>query len=263
MAQARGQNERSDAARALAAAPHPRDARGVAFRTTRWSLIARASREDEVAASALDELCRIYWPAVYALYRGEGLGPEEARDLTQGLFLNLLERRDFGRADPDRGRFRAFLRTCARHWLANERRKDRTAKRGGDVAHFALDVDDEEQRRGREPVDRLDAAALFDRRWAQAVIEQALAGLEAEEREAGRGEVFEHLRPALGDVRPARPWADVAAGLGTTEGALRVAAHRLRKRFRERLEAEVRDTLAEPGGDPGGELAELLEALQA
>ncbi|MCR9245937.1 MAG: hypothetical protein NXI31_12965 [bacterium] len=234
----------------------------MAFHTTRWSLIARASGRDEPARRALDELCRIYWPAVYAMYRADGLPPDEAGDLTQGLFAHLLERGDFERAEASRGRFRGFLATCARNWRANERRAARAEKRGGDVAHLSLefDLESEEARWSREPVDRLDAAALFDRRWAQAAIERALSELTAAEIEAGRGELLPHLRPTLEGQAPS--WARLAAEIGTTEGALRVAAHRLRQRFRDRLEAVVRDTLADPTAD-GAELSALWEALDA
>lgn len=232
----------------------------MAFHTTRWSLIARAHGDDAVAKKALDDLCCIYWPPVYAMYRGEGMPSEQARDLTQGLFASLLERHDFELADPQKGRFRAFLRTCARNWLANERDRERALKRGGAAKTFSLDAGDEEQRYLAEPHDQLDAAALFERRWAQAVIEQALSQLEQAEKEAGRGHVFASLRPVLEGDAPAGSWAELAAELATTEGALRVAAHRLRQRFRERLEAEVRDTLSDEQG-PDAELAELLAAL--
>jgi RNA polymerase sigma factor (sigma-70 family) len=239
----------------------------VAFRTTRWSLIARATRgDDEVAVRALDELCRIYWPAVYALYRGEGIAVEEARDLTQGLFTVLLERGDFGKADRERARFRSYLSACARHWLANQRDRERALKRGGGVALVPLVVDDdavagEERRLVREPIDARDAEAWFERRWAQALIEHALAGLAAEERAAGRGVVFDLVEPSLSGASPPRPWAELADELGTTEGALRVAAHRLRQRFRDRVAREVRETLGEDVSE-GEELAVLLAALQ-
>src|SRR5690606_34251761 len=184
-----------------------------------------------------------YWTPVYALYRAEGLDVDAARDLTQSLFAELLARRDLSSADRERGRFRAFLRACAKHHLANERKRARAQKRGGGRTVEPLEVGGEEARLSREPVDRLDPAALFDRRWAQAVIESALERLGVDERHAGRGRLFEILRGALDGSGPARPWAVVASELGTTEGALKVAAHRLRARFRERILAEVRETL--------------------
>jgi DNA-directed RNA polymerase specialized sigma24 family protein len=133
----------------------------VAFQTTRWSLIARAKHSDDGARQALDELCRVYWPPVYAMYRGEGVAAEQARDLTQGLFASLLERQDLGKANPERGRFRSFLRTCARNWLLNERDRDQARKRGGDAKQFSLVIDEEEQRFLCEPATCLDAAAIF------------------------------------------------------------------------------------------------------
>lgn len=234
----------------------------MAFQTTRWSLIARATQVDDGAAKALNELCQIYWPAVYAMYRASGVESDRARDLTQGLFADLLEREDFAKADRERGRFRTFLRTCARNWLNNQHAHDKAQKRGGGTQMFSLDATAEERRLQAEPTEEYDAASMFERRWAQAVIELALDRLATEEHDNGRGEVFEILRPALEGDTAAKPWAELATDLGTTEGALRVAVHRLRKRFRERLEAEVRDTLADHDLD-GDELAELLSALQA
>lgn len=236
----------------------------VAFQTTRWSLVARAAKGDEGARLALDELCQLYWPPVYAMYRRDGTSADRARDLTQGLFASLLERDDLQKASPERGRFRAFLRTCARNWLANERDREHAQKRGGGRQPFSIETDDEEQRFLREPVDNLDASAVFERRWAQVVIEQALAQLAADERDAGRGKVFDILRPTLEGDAPAQSWAELADGLHTTEGALRVAVHRLRRRFRARIETQVRDTLGDAAGDDeGSELSELLSALQA
>lgn len=196
------------------------------------------------------------------MYRAGGINPDRARDLTQGLFADLLEREDFAKADPERGRFRAFLRTCARNWMHNEHNRERAKKRGGAAQTFSIDTPEEEQRLQHEPMIEQDAGAIFERRWAQAVIEQALNALAAEEHQGGRGNVFEILRPSLEGDNLSQPWAKVAADLGTTEGALRVAVHRLRQRFRARLEAEVRDTLAEHDTD-GNELAELLSALQS
>lgn len=226
----------------------------------------RACGDAEGARRALEELCASYWPPVYALYRREGLAPDSARDLTQSLFAELLGRNELERVDPQKGSFRAYLRACARHLLAHHRDAARAQKRGFGVAIVSLDVDDEEARLAREPVDGLDAAALFERRWAQAVIESALKRLEAEERRAGRAAQFQALRPGLEGVSPPRSYAELAAALGTSEGALKVAAHRLRNRFREALIVEVRETLpavdtAEPSADGQRELRELLAAL--
>lgn len=234
----------------------------MSFHTTRWSLVVRAGRGDADGRRALDELCAIYWPAVYAAYRHEGLDVEAARDLTQGLFADLLQRGDFRKASRDRGRFRAWLRTCARNFLHNERDRALAQRRGGGQPVLSLDVADEEGRLRTEPLDRLDPEALFERRWAQAVIETALERLTQAEAAAGRAALFAALRPALDGAAFPRPWAELATELGTTEGSLRVAAHRLRARFRERLLAEIRDTLDDPAA-AGAELDELMRALQA
>ena len=228
----------------------------------------RAGGADAAARRALEELCALYWPPVYALYRRAGLEPESARDLTQSLFADLLGRHDLERVDPQRGSFRAYLRACARHLLANHREAARAQKRGFGVALVSLDVDDEEARLAREPVDGIDAAALFERRWAQAVIESALARLERQERAAGRDALFVALRPGLEAASPSTPYAELARSLGTSEGALKVAAHRLRARFRDALLAEVAETLPAPlagdgAADGSAELRELFLALTA
>jgi RNA polymerase sigma-70 factor (ECF subfamily) len=232
------------------------------FRTTRWSLVARAGGADEDGRRALEELCALYWPAVYAFYRRERLDPEAARDLTQGLLLDLLQREDLGRADPTRGRFRAFLRTCARHYLANERDRQRAHKRGGGHVVESLDTATEEGRLRREPIDAMDADAVFERRWAMAVIDTALAALEQEEIGCGRGRLFAVLRPTLEGESLSRTYVELAAELGTSEGALKVTAHRLRQRFRQRLLEEVGHTLDQPEL-AGDELEQLLAALRA
>lgn len=220
----------------------------------------RAGGEDAEARGALDELCASYWPPVYALYRREGLDVEAARDLTQSLFAELLARGDVARASPEKGRFRAYLRTCARNLLANHRDAERAQKRGGGRAPLSLDVDGEEARLLREPIDALDAAAVFERRWAQAVIESALTRLERDEARAGREAQFFALRPTLDGDANAKPYAALAEDLGTSEGALKVAVHRLRARFKDALLVEVRETLPD-GDEPGAELRELLAAF--
>lgn len=231
------------------------------FQTTRWSLILRARQPDAVGREAIEELLAAYWQPVYAFYRRLGADAETAADLTQGLFAHLLTRDDLAAAAPERGRFRAFLATCARHWWMNERARATSAKRGGGVTPLPLDRGETEAWLATEPVHGLDADAVFERRWAQTVIERALWQLEQEELAAGRREQFAVLRAVLDGSPPPEPWAVLATRLDTTEGALKVAAHRLKERFRVRITAEVRQTLADECA-PGEELQELLAALQ-
>lgn len=230
--------------------------------TTRWSLILRARQQDAAGQAALAELCAAYVAPVYAFFRRLGADGDGAADLTQGLFADLLERDSLRSADPQRGRFRAFLKTCARHWWSNERDRAAAGKRGGGRRALAIDREALETWLQDVAVDDLDPEALFERRWAQTVIERALWRLEQDEIAAARQPQFEVLRTILDGSPPPAPWTALADRLHTTEGALRVAAHRLRARFRELLIGEVRDTL--PGDDdPGHELQELLAALQA
>ena len=229
------------------------------FHSTRWSMIRRARTDDASGRAALEELCSVYWRPVYTFYRAEGLPAVEAEDLAQGLFAAILSRGDLQAVDAQRGRFRAWLKACARHHLTNVREHDRAQKRGGGRLHRPLDFGDEESKLSLEPADHNDPARAFDRRWAQLVLEQAQARLEESERRAGRGQQFEILRYVLDGGAPLRPWAELAERLQTTEGALRVAAHRLRERFRQSLLAEVRETLDEES--EGSELQELMAAL--
>lgn len=231
------------------------------FQTTRWSLILRARTPGSAGAQALGELLGAYWQPVYVYYRRLGAPRDAAADLTQGLFADLLARGDLAVADPGRGRFRTFLRTCARNWWHNERERARASKRGGDVRLLPLDPDDAETWLAVQPIDTLDAEALFERRWACTVIDRAVWRLEQGELAANRRAQFAVLRTVLDGNPPARPWADLARALGTTEGALKVAAHRLKARFRDLLAAEVRETLPDEVA-AGAELQALLAALQ-
>lgn len=222
----------------------------------------RAKRPDGDGARALDELLGAYWEPVHAFYRRLGADRETAADLTQGLFTDLLARGDFATPDPGRGRFRAWLRTCARHWWNNQRERAAAQKRGGGREVRSLAHDDVEQWLRSEPVERIDAEAVFERRWAATVITRAVERLEGEEAAAGRRDQFAVLRGVLDGGPPGERWGALAVRLDTTEGALKVAAHRLKARFRAALEAEVRDTLPDEVA-PGDEIRALLEALQA
>ena len=245
-----------------------------AFHTTRWTLVVRAYREggEEVvreAREALEQLCSTYWYPLYALARREGLGSDGAEDAVQGFLAELLERRDLAQADPDQGRLRAYLSVAFRHYLSNERRRAGALKRGGDRLRLPMDPAQAEERYGGASGQALDPAALFDRAWALTLIEQVLAELEEGYRQRGRGAWFDALRPGLvGDVGLANH-ARAAEGLGSTEGEVKVAAHRLRERFREALLQAVAHTLEEPEAESQRlagrqvELAALFAALGA
>ena len=230
------------------------------FLTTRWSLVLRAGGAPSPEASeALEELALRYWFPLYAYARRRGLDDEGARDLVQGFFARLLERRDLEGVSPERGRFRAYLLAGVKHFLVNERERAGTLKRGGDREHLSIDTRDADTRFGLEPTDDATPERHFERAWAHAVLERAMDRLAADYAERGKSALFERLRGLLteGDDTP---YAELAAEHGMTEGAVKVAVHRLRQRFGEKLRAEVADTVPDPA-DVEDELRQLFGAL--
>jgi RNA polymerase sigma-70 factor (ECF subfamily) len=231
------------------------------FPTTCWSRVAQASDPSNPEASiALEGLCRDYWYPLYAFVRRRGFGPDDAGDLVQGFLADFLERRDLADADRQRGRFRSFLRTACAHFLAHERARERALKRGGGRRLISIDLPAAEGRYGREPSHELTAERLFERRWALDLLGHVLARLEGESIDSGKGRLFAHLRPTLeGDPRAAS-YRDVGAALGLSEGAVKVAAHRLRARYRDLLREEVARTVVDPA-EVDAELSDLIGAL--
>lgn len=235
------------------------------FGTTRWTLVAAAGKQaTPEARRALSELCGLYWYPVYAFVRRRGYSADEAPDLTQGFFARLIEKNDLADADRTRGRFRSWLLASVKHFLANEWDRATAQKRGGGRAVFSLDIDadDAEGRYKREPSHQLTPERIFDRRWALTTLEQTLAALELECGSEGKAELFTALRPTLtadatGDVTPYR---DVADRLGMTEGAVKIAAHRLRRQYRDLLRQSIAETVERPE-DVDDEIRDLFAAL--
>jgi RNA polymerase sigma-70 factor (ECF subfamily) len=232
------------------------------FPSSHWSLIARAGAADRLQArGALADLCRRYWYPVYAFVRRQTRSAADAEDLTQGFFTHVLASDVIARADPHRGRFRTFLVSCCRKYLATERRAKRTKKRGGGVVVLDLDFSSAATRYAREPADPADAESLFRRRWALTLLDDVFAALEAEYRGAGQEPVFAHLRPCLVQHGERAPYAEVARAVGMTVPAVRKAAQRLRDRFRAELRRRVAETVAEPG-EVDDEIRDLFAAVQ-
>jgi RNA polymerase sigma-70 factor (ECF subfamily) len=217
------------------------------FRTTNWSTIL-AAREAPSSESrrALEALCQAYWYPVYAYVRRQGHDAEEARDLTQAYFAALLEKGYLDDYDPGRGRFRVFLQASIGHFLSKEREKVRTWKRGGRAEILPLDVDDGESRYRFEPADRVTPEEMFERRWALTVLERALARLRAEQGASGRAQEFDRLEPILTGQGPRVRYEEIAADLGTTEGAIKNSVQRLRQRLGRLLREGIADTVADP-----------------
>ena len=232
------------------------------FDTTRWSLVLAAGGDDTSAArAALATLCESYWYPLYAYIRRWGTNAEEARDLTQGFLASLLERRDFATLRQERGRFRAFLLASLQHYLANEAARRHAQKRGGGIVLLPLTVDDAEGRYRVEPADLETPETLYERRWALTVIERVLAGLRDEWKAAGRTAEFDELKACLLGSAPAGGYAGIAQRLESSEGAVKVAVHRLRRKFQARLRREIAETVSD-AGQVEDEIRYLLRALR-
>jgi RNA polymerase sigma factor (sigma-70 family) len=216
------------------------------FATTRWSLVLAAGRRSSPEGErALADLCRRYWYPLYVYVRRRVHDVEEARDLTQEFFAGLLERQTLARADPKRGRFRTFLLTSLQHFLINEWQKARAQKRGGGRRALALDFDAKDSQAAFEPAHDWTAERVYERQWALTLLDQVLGRLRQEYADADKARLFEQLKPFLAGETQTTRYAGVAQALKLSEGAVRVAAHRLRKRYRELLREEVAQTVAD------------------
>jgi RNA polymerase sigma-70 factor (ECF subfamily) len=233
------------------------------FHTTHWSLVvAAANPSDQESKTALADLCQAYWYPLYAFLRRRGNSAEDAADLTQGFFATLLEKGYLADADPDRGRFRSFLLTAVARFAAKEYDRAVAAKRGGGQRHLSLDFSEGERRYQREPADNWSPERIFERRWALTLLDRTLARLRQQHEVAGKLEHFDTLKVFLTGETGAPPLRQVAEQLKTTEGAIKVAVHRLRQEYRELLRREIAQTVATTE-DVDNELAQLLTALRA
>jgi RNA polymerase sigma factor (sigma-70 family) len=232
------------------------------FHTTRWTLVVAAAGEGgEEPRAALEELCQAYWYPVYAFLRQRGNSPEDASDLTQEFFTALLEKGYLADADPERGRFRSFLLTAVSRLASKEREKAAAQKRGGGKKLLSLDFESGEARYQREPAHQETPERIFERRWALTLLERALAALREQHAEGGKLPLFETLKVFLTGDADAPRLRTVAGQLGLTEGAVKVAIHRMRQKYRELLRGEIAQTIAGQE-DMESELAELLTTLR-
>lgn len=241
-----------------AAEPHPGGG-SREFLTTQWSLVIDAGdTESPRAAGALESLCAIYWSPLYAYLRRQQWSPEDAADLTQAFFARLLEGRRLSQADRERGRFRTFLITALKHFVSDERDRVRAWKRGGRVQHVPLDpVAGEEQFERSLAVPGPDDR-FYDRTWAYALLERVRGRLISEAAASGRGSLAEALLPRSGVEAPA--YREIGDRLGLTEGAVKLAAFRLRQRYREIIREEVSQTVADPS-ELEDEIRHLLDVV--
>jgi RNA polymerase sigma factor (sigma-70 family) len=235
---------------------------GVAFKTTHWSMVLEAQGQSPTAREALEKLCRIYWRPIYGFVRLQNVEPEEAKDLTQGFFALLLERRDLDTVRKEKGRLRSYLLISLKHFLSNERSRAGAIKRGGGQWLIPLEEFRERERVGFEPADMASADQLYERNWALTVLDQVLARLGDEYRAGGKMALFDQLQKSLTDD-PDRPsQANTAREFGMTENAVKQACHRLRLRYRQLLREEIAHTVMVPG-DIEDELRHLIAVLRA
>ena len=220
-----------------------------------------ARGESPAADEALEKLCRTYWRPVYSFIRRQGVGIEEAEDMTQGFFALLLERRDFDAVRKEKGRLRSYLLTSLKHFLASEQRRAMTVKRGKGQRLVPLEELSAIERTEMEPADHLSADRLYERRWASTLMEQVLRRLKDEYRTAGNAAVFDWLKQLLPDEPGAPSRAEIAVRLNMTENAVRQALHRFRHRYQLLLREEISHTVAF-ASDIEDELRHLITVLR-
>ncbi|MBI3850195.1 MAG: sigma-70 family RNA polymerase sigma factor [Verrucomicrobia bacterium] len=222
-------------------------ATGDIFATTHWTVVLAAGRKRTPQADvALEELCRTYWFPLYAYVRRRGHSKEDAEDLTQAFFARFLEKNYLEGLRSEKGKFRAFLLTALKHFLANASDRAHRQKRGGSLTPLSLDWQDADTRYQLDPADELSPDKLYDRAWAVALLERVIVRLRDESVAEGKSQLFEQLKPFLMIGKSAIPYPQAAVQLNLTEGAVRVAVHRLRKRYRELLRDEIAQTLSDP-----------------
>ncbi len=231
------------------------------FDTTHWSVVLAARGESADAQMALEKLCGVYWYPLYAFVRRKGCGPQDAEDLIQAFFARLLQRKDLETVQRERGRFRSYLLVSLKHFLINEQCRARTEKRGGGRPLISLDEVQAEKKFAQEPIDKTTPEKIFERRWADALLDKVLERLRKEYEATDRLRLFESLRWFLSDEPAEQSQAEIAAKLGVSTGAVKQAVRRLRQRYREILHEEVAHTVA-TAADIDDEIRHLIGVLR-
>jgi RNA polymerase sigma factor (sigma-70 family) len=224
--------------------------------------VLEAQGESPAAQEALEKLCRTYWRPIYAFVRRQGVGSEEAKDVTQGFFAQLLERKSLSAVRKEKGRLRSYLLGGLKYFFADEQRRAMAIKRGSGLRPIPLKDLRADERIEMEPADPVTAEMIYERRWALTVLEQVLSRLKDEYREAGNAALFDSLKQLLPDEPGSPSQAEIAARLGMTENAVRQAFYRFRQRYQSLLREEIAHTVATPG-DIEDELRHLISVLEA
>jgi RNA polymerase sigma-70 factor (ECF subfamily) len=232
------------------------------FATTHWSVVVMAGQRDlPQATDALERLCHAYWYPLYAYVRRQGKSPEDAEDLTQQFFSRLMEKNYLAKADRDRGRFRTFLLSSMKNFLVNEWKREGRLKRGGDQSFVSLEGHVGEDRYAADGSDESSPETAYDKQWANALIDQVFGRLRRENSLGEKARQFEELKVFIWGEKSSASYLDIGSQLNLTEGAVKVAVHRLRQRFRELLRAEVAQTVLRPD-DVDGELRHLIAMVR-
>jgi len=232
---------------------HPKD-----FPTTLWTVVLHASRDEPAQAqAALTHLCKAYWYPLYSFVRRRGYSPHDAEDLTQAFLAHLLEKRGLERVDPEQGRFRTFLLASLKNFLTNDWDRVHALKRGGGQTILSLDEESAESRYRLEPKHDMTPERHFERQWAMTLLDQVLDALRGEYQTEGKGDLFAELKAVI--IGQPVAYAEMANRLGRSEGAIKVAVHRLRHRYCELMRARIAETVGED--DVEDELRHLVAVL--
>lgn len=234
------------------------DGGGGTFATTQWSVVLAAQGSSPAAAEALERICRTYWRPIFAFVRREGRSVEDAQDLTQGFFARLLERKDFSAVRREKGRLRSYLLVALKHFLAKDRQRASSLKRGAGRIPLSL----EEMRDDLEPSTAATADKMFERRWALTVLDQVLLKLAEEYAAAENQKLCERFKELLASQKSEIRHAEIAREFGMTDNAVKQAFHRFRRRYRELLREEIAQTVVVPA-DVEDELRHLIAVLRA
>ena len=232
------------------------------FTSTHWSIVVEAQGESPAAQKALENLCRIYWRPIYSFVQRQGTAPEEAEDVTQAFFADLIEHKSLTAIRREKGRFRSYLLGALKYFVVDERRRAMAIKRGKGQRPIPLEELSVDERLKMEPTDPVTAEQIYERRWASTVLERVLSLLKDEYIAAGNAALFDSLKQLLPDEPGSPTQADIAGQLGMTANAVRQAFHRFRQRYQSLLREEIAHTVATPG-DVEDELRHLIAVVRA
>jgi RNA polymerase sigma factor (sigma-70 family) len=219
---------------------------GADFRTTHWSVVLAAGADEAAGRKALEQLCQTYWYPLYAFVRRRGYNPHDAQDSTQEFLLQLIERKSLQSVAPERGRFRSFLLVSLKNFLINEWTRSQRQKRGGGQTIISLDEELAEGRYRNEPVTAATPETIFERAWAEALLERVFQRVAQEYEDSGKRDLFEQLKPSLAGEKDSSTYAEIAVRHGISEGAVKMSVFRMRQRYAALLREEIAQTLDRP-----------------